>query len=89
MIDALVSIIMFAELEIAEASNGLVFMICKHLNNLQSFAFVGLDLTYSGIVGLIQRKGSLRKLSIKDPRYITKHSMKLLSSQLINLKSLK
>ena len=67
----------------------MVYLICKHLEHLQKLAFVGDEVTYSGIIGLCQRKNDLKSLSIRNPCLLTKHSMKLIASQLSNLSELR
>ena len=65
----------------------MVFSICKNLQSLQKFAFVGEELTYSGIIGLIQKP--LKVLKIRNPCHLTKFSLKLLADHFPDLIELK
>ena len=79
-----------ADLEIGETSNQLIHMVCKNLDGkLETFAFKGENLTYSGVIGLSLAKKSLKNLSIRNPKCLTKYSVKLLASQLTLLKTLR
>jgi len=64
-------------------------MICKRLENLTSFAFNGEELTFSGVIGLVSRRDKLRSLSIRNPKSLTKYSMKLLSRHMTQLENLR
>lgn len=77
------------ELEIGECSNQLIYIICQNLKHLTKLAFNGENITYSGVVGLVGQKDYLKSLSIKNPKCLTKHSLKLLATHLTKLISLR
>ena len=79
----------FIELEVGECSNQAIFLICQILTKLKKLSFVGSDMTYSGVVGLISRKSTLQELQIQNPRYLTKNSLKLMGRHMTLLKTLK
>ena len=81
--------ILFLELVIGECSNQAVYLICHQLCHLKKLAFVGSDLTYSGVIGLITRKSTLEELQIQNPRFLTRHSLKTLARYLTSLTSLR
>ena len=76
-------------MEVGECSNQAIFLICQILTKLKKLSFVGSDMTYSGVVGLISRKSTLQELQIQNPRYLTKNSLKLMGRHMTLLKTLK
>lgn len=77
------------DLHIGQCTNQLIFYICRHLKHLTKLAFTGDALSYSGIIGLLQIRDSLTSLEIKNPKNLTKYSLKLLSSHLKHIRVLK
>ena len=52
-------------------------------------SFFGEDVTYSGYIGLLERKKELTELSVKNPVFLTKYAMKIIAKHLDNLKVLR
>ena len=73
-------------LEVGEICNKLIHMICHYCQNLKAFTFDGGQLTYSGVVSMLACKKTLQELKIRNPKYLTKFSICILSRNLVNLR---
>ena len=74
-------------LEVGEISNKLVNIICNNCQyGLRSFLFDGGQITYSGVISLFVCKSTLQELYIRNPKYLTKYSLHILSKTLVNLR---
>ena len=73
-------------LEVGEVSNKLIHIICSYCQNLKRFTLDGGQLTYSGIASLFPCKSTLQELKIRNPKYLTKFTICMLSRNLINLR---
>ena len=74
-------------LEVGQISNKLVDIICSYCEKtLISFTFDGSQLTYSGVVSLFTCKETLQELRIRNPQYLTKYSISMLATNLVNLR---
>ena len=74
-------------LEVGQISNELVHIICHYCQlGLKSLTFDGSQITYSGIVGLSSCKPTIQELYIRNPKYLTKYSLHILSRILGDLR---
>ena len=73
-------------LEVGEVSNKLIHIICNYCPYLRMFTLDGGQLTYSGIVSLFPCKSTLQELKIRNPKYLTKFTICMLSRNLTNLR---
>ena len=74
-------------LEVGEISNKLMNIICNYCQStLTQFTFDGGQITYSGVISLFLCKSTLKSLKIRNPKYLTKYSLYILSRNLDNLR---
>ena len=73
-------------LELGKLSNQLVHIVVSYCQKLRAFTFDGSQLTYSGIASLTSCKSTLKELKIRNPQYLTKYSIYILSRHLVSLR---
>ena len=57
------------------------------LKNLKKLGFTGENVSYSGICGIV--KHNLEYLAIENPKSLSKYTMKLMATHLVNLRTLR